>query len=98
MQQDTRTYRVDHRLWPDGGHHYEEKRSGPAGCLNHRPRSAYRQVCRTDLVAAADMNRNALKPSPVSWGVDHLYGDYRKMLAEEALDIVNVALCSLTSR
>ena len=70
----------------------EEKRNGP-GRLP-QPTSlagAYRQVCGTELVAAADTNRERLEAFSGRWGVDHLYGDYRKMLAEEALDIVSIA-------
>ncbi len=52
---------------------------------------AYRQVGRTGVVAAADINGDRLEDFSARWGVDRLYADYRDMLEVEDLDIVSVA-------
>ena len=53
--------------------------------------AAYRQVPRTELVAAADGNGARRETFSRRWAPDRLYADYRDMLANEALDIVSVA-------
>lgn len=53
--------------------------------------SAYGQVCRTEVVAAADVDGARLEDFFGRWGVERLYTDYHEMLAVEGLDIVSVA-------
>lgn len=53
---------------------------------------AYQRCPRTDLVAAADLNRERLETFGRRRGVDHLYADYREMLDRERLDIVSVCV------
>ncbi len=53
--------------------------------------SAYGQVWRTEVVAAADIDGDKLEDFSARWGVDRLYADYREMLEVEDLDIVSVA-------
>ncbi len=53
--------------------------------------AAYGQAERTEVVAAADINRDRLADFSTRWGVGRLYADYRDMLQAESLDIVSVA-------
>ena len=53
---------------------------------------AYAAHPATDVVAAADANAERLADFGRRWGVERLYGDYRQMLADEALDIVSICV------
>ena len=56
----------------------------------HAP--SYHASPRTDLVAGADIHEEQRTLFGERWGLsaDHLYGDYRRMLAEEQLDLVSI--------
>jgi predicted dehydrogenase len=43
------------------------------------------------IVAGCDIDHSRLKRLSMDWGVNHLYKDYREMLALEKLDIVCIA-------
>lgn len=51
---------------------------------------AYSQVGEVALVAAADLDEQRLAAFGRRWGVRALYPDYRRMLAEERLEIVSL--------
>ena len=70
----------------------DEKRRQPGRVLQPGVLAgAYGQVGSTEVVAAADINRERLAGFSARWGVHRLYADYRDMLGAEALDIVSVA-------
>ncbi len=52
----------------------------------------YLNSADADLVAVCDMNEERLNQSATDWKVDGRYTDFRKMFAEENLDIVSVCL------
>lgn len=57
---------------------------------------AYKAHPQTDLVAAADINPEALASFGRRWGVDHLYTDVSEMLENESVDILSICTWSNT--
>ena len=53
---------------------------------------AYQRCTRTQLVAAADLNRERLETFGHRRGVERLYNDFREMLDRERLDIVSICV------
>lgn len=51
---------------------------------------AYNAVKETEIVAAADINKERLRAFSKRWGVKSIYKDYNEMLGNEDLDIVSV--------
>ena len=51
---------------------------------------AYNAVKETEIVAAADINKERLSAFSKKWGVNSIYEDYNEMLEKEELDIVSV--------
>ncbi len=52
--------------------------------------AAYQGVRSIKLVAAADIDSERAKKFGADYGVEHIYSDYRKMLAEQKPDIVHL--------
>jgi len=52
---------------------------------------AYHAHPSTKIVAGCDIDPERVKKFGARWGVSHLYGDYRKMLDKERIDILSVA-------
>lgn len=67
-------------------------RAGIIGCggMARAHANAYRDLPETELVAGADISEAALQKFGEEYGVAALYADYREMLANENLDIVDV--------
>jgi len=73
----------------------DEVRKSPGfGLFPYTHAGVYQLHQRTELVAAADVNQEALASFGERWGVSALYTDYREMLAREELDIVSIAAIS----
>jgi len=51
---------------------------------------AYSTISRTEIVCASDISGSKLGKFSKKWGVRRVYADYKKMLAQEKLDIVSV--------
>ena len=51
---------------------------------------AYNAIKETEIVAAADINKDRLSAFSKKWGVKSIYEDYNEMLEKEELDIVSV--------
>jgi len=51
---------------------------------------AYSAIDDVELVAACDVNKEKLKKCGGKWRIPSLYEDYRKMLTNEALDILSI--------
>lgn len=68
----------------------DEVQDYPAVLLPYAHVAGYAEVSECQVVAAADINPEALARFGQRWGVDRLYNDYRQMLARERLDIVSV--------
>lgn len=60
------------------------------GGYGHRMDLALHGVPGVEVVAIADDNPRGLKAAGKRNGVDHLYTDYREMLAKEKLDLVSI--------
>jgi len=74
----------------------EKYRVGIIGCTGkgdygHGLDRVWSGVARTEVVAVADENPAGLESAKMTTGAKRGYADYRKMLANEALDIVAVA-------
>lgn len=67
-------------------------RAGIIGCgaISRAHASCYKESGRTDLVAVADINIEALKKFSTEFSVSSTYTDYREMLDKEDLEIVSV--------
>jgi len=64
---------------------------------------AYNAVKETEIVAAADINKERLSAFSKRWGVKSIYKDYKEMLEKEELDIVSVTAntamhCEITTK
>lgn len=57
---------------------------------------AYTNVDGVELVAVCDLDREKLKKCATRWQVPSLYQDYRKMLQNEALDILSICTWNST--
>lgn len=68
----------------------DEVQDYPAVLLPYSHAAGYAEVPECEIVAAADINPEALARFGARWGVSRLYVDYREMLAQERLDIVSV--------
>jgi len=51
---------------------------------------AYSICSRTTLIAACDSSKSKREKFKKSWGMDRVYGDYRKMLKKERIDILSI--------
>ena len=70
----------------------EKYRAGIIGCggISRLHAKAYQQHGKVNLVAAADINPEALNKFADQFSVSAKYTDYREMLKKEALDLVSV--------
>jgi len=67
-------------------------RAGLIGCggVSKNHAAALRAARNVALVALADVYEPNLKTAGAAYGVDRLYTDYRRMIQDERLDIVNI--------
>ena len=70
----------------------EKYRAGVIGCggISRSHARASHQHERVNLVAAADINPEALKKFADQFSISAKYANYKEMLAKEALDLVSV--------
>ena len=61
-----------------------------AGDYGHGLETVYRDLEQVDLVAVADPDPEGRSAAGERTGAGRLYADYRRMLAEEDLDLVSV--------
>ena len=75
-------------------------RVGIIGCgeISRWHSDAYRECARTELVAAADIDKAHLKEYSQEYDVKALYTDYKEMLSNEKLDIVSICTYPPTHR
>ncbi len=62
------------------------------GQIGTRHLEAYGDIPEAQVVAAADLFPDKLEAARARFGVEHLYGDYRELLAREDLDAVDVCV------